>query len=83
MSNRVVYSLTLDDGKPPFMIAADFVDVLDGPARCVRFVHQQSENEAVVHAIYFGVRSVEFVEFADKPKLEKPKTKAPKKSAKK
>ena len=60
----IVYEVTLDDGMT-FKVMADFVDVLDGPSRCVRFVRQKTEDEAIVHAIYFGVKSLDFVEFAD------------------
>jgi len=70
----IVYEVTLDDGMT-FKVMADFVDVLDGPSRCVRFVRQRTEEEAIVHAIYFGVKSLDFVEFADVPGPERPATK--------
>ena len=62
----IVYEVGLDDGMT-FKVMADFVDVLDGPSRCVRFVRQKTEDEAIVHAIYFGVKSLDFAEFADTP----------------
>ena len=74
----IIYEVTLDDGMT-FKVMADFVDVLDGPSRCVRFVRQKTEDEAIVHAVYFGVKSLDFVEFADVPGPARP---AMKKTAK-